>query len=287
MIKSIALSTVLLSSNILIAQEQQAASPQPSDTSAWKHQAMIGASVTQVSFTDWTQGGENALAYGLFLNGKSTYSTQKLDWANSYKFGYGQAKLGSQSIRKTDDNINTGTVLTYKMGTFVNPFASATLITQFGKGFKYDDAGRATPVSDFFDPAYITQAIGVGYQPLPDIKTRLGAALRETLTRIYNEYSDNPATAAVEKTKVEGGIESATEIGWTVMENVVLNANVQIFAPLKDFNHMTIRSDNTLSAKVNKYLSVNLDVQLINDPSVQARTQVKQTLALGFSYSLL
>jgi hypothetical protein len=50
---------------------------------------------------------------------------------------------------------------------------------------------------------------------------------------------------------------------------------------------MTIRSDNTLSAKVNKYLSVNLDVQLINDPSVQARTQVKQTLALGFSYSLL
>jgi hypothetical protein len=58
MIKASALSTVLLSSNILIAQEQQAASPQPSDTSAWKHQAMIGASVTQVSFTDWTQGGE-------------------------------------------------------------------------------------------------------------------------------------------------------------------------------------------------------------------------------------
>jgi hypothetical protein len=285
--KIIALSIILLLSNVVVAQEQRPAPTQPIDTSAWKHTIIISANVTQVSFTDWAQGGENALAYGLFLEAKSARMTDKIDWSNSYKFGYGQAKLGAQGIRKTDDNINLRSVLTYKMGTYINPFASATLITQFTKGFKYDATGAGVPVSNFFDPAYLTQALGVGYQPVPEAKTRLGAALREVLTKVYNEYSDNPATAEVEKTKVEGGIESVTEVGWTVMENVVLNANVQIFAPLKDFKHMTVRSDNTLSAKVNKYLSVNLNVQLINDPSVQARTQIKQTLALGFSYTLL
>lgn len=66
-----------------------------------------------------------------------------------------------------------------------------------------------------------------------------------------------------------------------------INAKLELFAPIKNFKKTTIRSDNTLAAKVNKYLSVNLNVQLINDPEVQPRTQVKQTLALGFSYTLL
>jgi hypothetical protein len=38
---------------------------------------------------------------------------------------------------------------------------------------------------------------------------------------------------------------------------------------------------------VNKFLAMNLNVCLINDPQVQARTQIKQTLALGFSYMLM
>jgi hypothetical protein len=78
-----------------------------------------------------------------------------------------------------------------------------------------------------------------------------------------------------------------TEVGWTVMKNVVLNAKLEIFIPVKQFNRMTVLSDNILSAKVNKLISMNLNVQLINNPQVQARTQIKQTLALGFSYTLL
>lgn len=282
--KKITLSLLFIS-NIAFTQEPQ--STQLADTSVWKHTMIINANITQISFTDWAQGGENSLAYALFLEGKSTYAVDRIDWVNSYKFGYGQAKLGSQSIRKTDDKIDLESVLTYKMGTYINPYASATLKTQFAEGVTYDAAGVATRVSNFFDPAYLTQAIGVGYQPIPEVKTRLGAALREVITKSYVGYSDDPSTSKIEKVKTEGGAESVTEVGWTMMENIVLNAKLEIFAPLKTLSRMTVRSDNTLSAKVNKYLSVNFNVQLINDPSVQARTQVKQTLALGFSYSLL
>ena len=41
------------------------------------------------------------------------------------------------------------------------------------------------------------------------------------------------------------------------------------------------------SNKVNKYLSMNINVFLINDPKIQARTQVKQTLALGVNFTLM
>ena len=98
---------------------------------------------------------------------------------------------------------------------------------------------------------------------------------------------DDPSTAQLEKVRVEGGVESVTEVGWTMMENVVLNVKLELFAPLKKLDRITVRSDNTISAKVNKYLSVNFNVQLVNEPEIQARTQIKQTLAIGFNYTLL
>jgi hypothetical protein len=279
---------LLCIASLSLAQEPQPAQSKLADTSAWKHKMIVNASLTQISFTDWEQGGENALAYALFLEGKSTYIHDAMNWVNSYKFGFGQAKLAAQGIRKTDDKIDLESVLTYKIETYINPFASASLKTQFAEGVIYDALGQAKPVSDFFDPAYLTQTVGFGYQPALEVKTRLGAALRETIAKTYAEkYTDDPTTSEVEKVRIEGGLESVTEVGWTIMENIVLNAKLEIFAPVKHFYRMTVRSDNTFSAKVNKYISMNLNVQLLNDPEVQARTQIKQTLALGFSYTLL
>ena len=44
--------------------------------------------------------------------------------------------------------------------------------------------------------------------------------------------------------------------------------------------------DNTLTANVSKYVVVILNVQIINDKQVSTRTQVKEVLALGLSYTL-
>ena len=269
--------------SVTFSQEPKPASPVTAD-SVWTHAMIVNANITQVSFTDWAQGGENALAYALFLEGKSTYARNVINWVNSYKFGYGQAKLGTQGIRKTDDVIDLESVFTYKIGTYINPFISASLKTQFTEGVKYDAAGGATPVSNFFDPAYITQTVGVGYQPGPVVKTRLGVSLREI---VVNQYGLAYIGDTTKKVDVDGGLESVTEVGWTIMENVVLNAKLEIFAPVKHLDRLTVRSDNTISAKVNKLISMNLNVQLINDPQVQARTQIKQTLALGFSFTLM
>jgi hypothetical protein len=279
---------LLLFAVTAFAQTPQPASPALTDTS-WKHTMIASANITQISFTDWAQGGENALAYALFLEGKSIYAVNAIEWVNGYKFGYGQAKLGSQGIRKTDDKIDLQSVLTYKIGKYVNPFASFSLNTQFSEGVKYDALGIATPVSNFFDPAYFIQTIGVGYQPGPEVKTRLGAALRETIAKNYaSKYTDDPTTTSeVETLRIEGGLESVTEVGWTVMENIILNAKLEIFAPVQHFDRTSIQSDNTLLAKVNKLISMNLNVQLISDPQVQTRTQIKQTLALGFSVILM
>ena len=102
----------------------------------WKHSVVSGLTLTQVSFTDWAQGGENALSYTLSVDGKSVYDNDKTNWSNAYKLAFGQTRLGDQGLRKTDDKIDLENVLTYKLGDYVNPYAAATMKTQFARGLQ-------------------------------------------------------------------------------------------------------------------------------------------------------
>ena len=177
----------------------------------WTHQVVTGLNLTQVSFKDWAQGGQNALAYTLWLNGNSTQDMEKTNWSTSYRFAFGQTRLSDQGLKKTDDEIFLESLLIYKLWTSVNPYASVTLRTQFAKGFEYPQ-GTEVAVSRFFDPAYLTQSIGAAYKPIPEVVTRLGVGVREVLTSQFRQYADDPATPDTEKVKVSGGIESVTNV---------------------------------------------------------------------------
>lgn len=276
------LSLVLLTS-ISFSQQDTAKAP----VYGWTHNVVAGLTLTQVAFSDWVQGGENALAYALTLEGKSVQDLEKTNWATEYKFGFGQTRLGDQGLRKTDDKIDLSSVLTYKLDVYVNPYGAVTFKSQFAKGFTYDANGNRTPVSKFFDPAYITQSVGVGYQPIPEVKTRLGAALREIITQDFNGYADDPSTTTTEKTRVEGGLESVTEAEWKLDDNMLLKSKLELFAPFKSLDRIVVRSDNSITAMVTKVVSVGLTVQIINEPDVSPKTQVKEGLAIGFRYAIL
>ncbi len=253
----------------------------------WAHTMVSGANLTQVSFKDWAQGGENALSYALYLNGNSALDEESLNWGNSYKFSFGQTRLGSQGIRKTDDEIYFESLLIYKLGVYVNPYVAATLRTQFAVGYTYDNAGNATSVSKFFDPGYLTQSAGVAYQPVPEIKTRIGVGVREIITSQFNQYADDPTTSTVEKTKIDGGMEWVTEAAYAFAENMTLTSRVELFDPFKHLDRVYFRTDNLITAKVNKYIAASFGVQILNDVNVSPRTQIKQVMALGFTYTIL
>lgn len=254
----------------------------------WKHSVVSGLNLTQVSLKDWAQGGENALAWTLRLDGLSKLDDTSFVWGNSYKMSYGQAKLGSETTRKTEDRLELESVFTYKLGTEVNPYVGATLKTQFAEGVTIDANGVATPISKFFDPAYLMQGAGFGYRPSPAIKTRLGAALREIITSTYTSYANDPSTPVDQrvKTRVDGGVESVTDAELKLDDNLLLRSKLELFAPARKIREVTMRMDNTLTANVSKYVVVILNVQLINDPNTSTRTQEKEVLALGLTFTL-
>ncbi len=253
----------------------------------WNPEAVTSLSLTQVSFKDWAQGGESALSYGLSFLGRMTHVAEVTDWSNTTKLTYGQTKAGDREFRKTDDEIYFESLLIYHLGTKVNPFGSFTLRTQFAPGYEFSGDTLRTQVSNFFDPGYLTQSVGVAFQPSPILTTRLGGALREVVTSQFNKQADDPDTPEIEKVKISGGLESVTSLTWEFAENMVLSSRLELFAPFSEFTRVIVRNDNIVAAKVNKVISVNFNIQFVNDVNVSRRTQIKETLALGISYTIL
>ena len=252
----------------------------------WKHGLIAGLTLSQVAFTDWVQGGENALSYAINADGKSVDDELLSNWATAYKLAFGQTRLGNQGLRKTDDVIDFSTVYTYKLGVYVNPYASATLKTQFAKGYAYPLPDSSMQVSAFFDPAYLTQSAGVGYQPMKEFKTRLGAGVREVITKDFNQYADDPKTTEIEKTSVDGGLESVTNVEWQWDDNVLFTSQLELFSPFKTMDEIVVRSSTAITGKVNKYITAIFSLQLINERKITPKTQVKESIALGLSYTL-
>lgn len=266
---------------------QEKTEPPPPEK-GWKHSLVSGLSLTQVSYKNWSKGGENSLAYTLSLDGKSTLTDDAALWENQYRLAYGQARLGDKELRKTDDVIDLASVFTYMVAEKLNPYASATFKSQFTTGYQYDANDVGIPVSKFFDPAYLTQAVGVRYQPMPEVRTRLGVGLREVITSEYSSfnYADDPKTGEIEKTSVNGGLESVTDIEWVVMENVLFTSQLAIFEPFQDMEHPIVNNKNKLTGKVNSYITAMFEFELVYDDVVSHQAQLRQGISLGLSYNL-
>lgn len=107
------------------------------------------------------------MAYTLSVEGKSERDDSTLNWANSYKFAFGQARLGGDGLCSTVDKIDLQLALTYKWGNLINPYVAPTLKSQFAEGVTYDEQEVAMPVSALFDQEYLTQSAGFGYGRFP------------------------------------------------------------------------------------------------------------------------
>lgn len=104
------------------------------------------------------------------------------------------------------------------------------------------------------------------------VVARLGVGVREVVTSKFNRYADDPATATVEKARVNGGIESVTNLEWNFAGNMQFKSSLELFAPLTSLDEVIVRSNNTISAKVNTYITVGFNVQLVNDVGTTRRT---------------
>ena len=266
----------------LVAQEAEEKKPE----FGWKNEIVGNLNFTQNKFDNWAQGGEDSWSWQLDINAKFENDQEKFNWSNTGKFSFGQTKIGDADSRKAADEIKLESVYTYKMNPYINPYIALTGKTQISKGYQYNDTSSFA-ISNFLDPGYFTQSAGVGYKPNEIIKTRLGVALKETVADKYR-FADDPETLYhIEKTRIEIGAESVTDLEYKVSENILFKSKLELFSNLEGVNEVDVSWDNLISAKVSEYINVSFNLNLFYDRDISKSRQLKQTLAVGLSYSLL
>jgi len=270
-----------VSAVITLAQTEETEEPKY----GWQKEMIVGINLTQTSFDNYVHGGENSMAWQLNYAYKFVNDQEKSNWANSGKLNYGMIKIGNDETKKSIDEIKLETVYTYKLGINLDPYVAATGETQFAPGYDYS-LDPKFQVSNFADPLYFRESAGFGYKPRDEIITRLGFAMKQTITNDYPvPFADDPETTAIEKTKNEYGLESVTDLDVNITENSNLKSKLELFSNLKAFDQIDVNWDTILTAKVSQYINLNFNVKLLYDKDISKKRQLKQALAVGISYN--
>jgi hypothetical protein len=251
----------------------------------WSPNAAVGINVSQISLSNWSQGGENSITWTLTGNGGFQYLGKDWNFRNRLSIEYGRTKIGSNIFRTNDNDLYMDFVLSKKVGWSVDPFLSLSVRTPVTTGYNY----KVTPfekIADFFDPGYVTESLGFTYDQHAILKTRLGFAVEETFTNKYRQYSDDPDTKGLEAFKLETGFESVTNFQQTVYENLIARSMLRLFTRFENLDIWDVRWDTSIIAKVNNLVNVNFDFLLIYQKSQSVRTQIRQTLQISFIYTI-
>lgn len=259
----------------------------PADTVqfGWNRQASGLLNLSQSYYDNWVKGGSDALTWELNFQGAANLEREGFRFENKGKIAYGQTKIGDKGSRKSSDEWNLESIYTWKLGKWVNPFVSAVERSQFTAGYKYDDeAGTRALTSEFFDPAYFFQTAGAGITPVENLKERLGVTLKETFSA-DNGYADDVETAdEIEDFKIEYGLSSVTEYQITLMENILAATRLEVFVNFKGLEDVDGRWENRIIAKVNKLISVNLELDMLYDIDQSESGQTRESLSVGIAF---
>ena len=252
----------------------------------WVPEAAISLNLSQIALTNWTQGGENSITWTIIGTGGIKHLGPEWTFRNNIKTAYGRTRLGSQDFRTNDNELFFETVLSKNISWAVDPYFSNSIRTAITTNYNYK-VTPAVEIADFFDPGYVTQGIGFTYDRIYGFRARVGFAVKETFTNKFRQYSDDTSTTKKESFKLETGLESAINGEVTIMENIQFKSGLRLFTRHEHLDVWDVRWDNVIVAKVNKLINVNFSFLLIYEKKQSLKTQIKQSLQLGITYTII
>jgi len=274
----------------------------PGDTTIKKIE--FGANLNQGSFSsNWTGGGVNSVALGLFFNALKEKKRGKNSWRNDFQSQYGIVRNKGQQSRKNVDRIYFDSKYNRELTSKWSLFGNINFLTQFANGNEYstdpDLVVSKKKVSGFFSPAYLTEAIGIEYKPVPYFFIDLApGALRQTIVADRKLYVNTPeeknyGVPIGDRVRNEVGIiQLVANFDKDVAKDINLKFRYLLYTSysenkntmVKEFNG-DHRLDAMITAKIAKYFNVNLGAILIYDKDQSEKVQFAQGLSVGFLYT--
>jgi hypothetical protein len=267
--------------------------------SNWKKKLVANVNLNQASFSsNWKAGGINSIGLNSLFNYKANYAHDKVSWDNEIDLLYGFVNNSGQGYRKTVDRIYLDTKYGYKISSKWSAFTSLSFLSQFNKGYKYEDDAtgteRALLISDFLAPAFVTSSWGVEYVPVEYFKVRISPfAPRLTIVKDPRRFTKTvgPEPYGVDSTGTTRwewlAFQLVADFNKDLAKNVNLKWRYMMFANYETIEMKTIdhRVDLTLAIQVSRFINVGLGGILLYDYDQDDGAQLSQVFNIGLAYS--
>jgi hypothetical protein len=291
----------------VLAQTDTALKTTSEPPSPWVNSMQTGINLNQAAYSDnWKAGGANSMAVSVFLNAKSFRKWDRAEWSNDLQLLYGNIQNKGDKLKKSADRIFLESKYAYRIHDYLNAFGSVNFMSQFADGYEYYHAKDSNDqdigpelsrrISGFMAPGYLTEAIGLEYKPLSYFSAQFGVgAMRQTFVLDQSLYSI-PGNDSLVLYGVEKGAKMRNQVAFQfvanfdkeIMKNIFLKARYMNLFDYQNLNGQGIvtRLDATLTAKVNKYINVNVTGVLLYDFDQDKDLQYSQVLSLGILYGI-
>ena len=269
----------------------------------WRTTTSIGLNINQASFSNnWTGGGVNSVAVGGLVNYRADYVKDDYSYTSELNLQYGKIKNKDQLQKKSQDRIFWDNKVAFQLSRTWYFYGALTFESQFDNGFSYDTDPfgneRATLISKFMSPGYLTESVGLEYKPVKYFSTRIGLGTAKQTFVLDNDklvaaalardssanITDNYGVPVGDTFKNEAAFQLTANLDKDIMSNVNLKMRYNLFMPYNEIDYTSHRLDVTLTAKVNRLINVSITGVGLYDKNVTSKIQGSQVLAMGFAF---
>ena len=285
------------------------------DTS-WKYKGNVGLNFSQVSFTNWAAGGQNALNWLGTFHYEINYAKGIYKWDNTLNAALGYSYFNfKQKPVKTDDRLEFTSLAGLKASEHWNYSLEFAFRSQMAKGFDYA-TDSTTYISKFLAPAYISLGLGAEWVPNEHFSVNI-APITGRVTIVNDDYlasigaygvnaldaNDTTVHAKGSKVRFEFGARLAAKMKYSLFNNVDFESKLELFS---NYLHHPERVDvdwqNLFVMKVNSWLNCNFGTHLIYDYDIpfydpdpitgelvkdlNSKVQFKEVLSVGVLFNL-
>ena len=271
---------------------------EPEQKEGWTKGGVFNLNLSQGASRNWAAGAEKfSCSINALANTFAYYKRYRNVWDNTLNVQYGIVNATSIGTRKNDDRFDLLSRYGYQLGDTATSkwylSALTNLRTQMTTGYNYTvDPKRKN--SALFAPAYLLVSPGIMYKPNATFDVFLSPVTsrwvivndkNKDIRRLFN-FTDTSKMAINEI-----GAFLTANLKKDLAKNISLASRLDLFSNYKNNpQNIDVFWTNTLGFKVNKYIGVSYNFDLIYDHDTKnvetgglLGTQLKSLIGIGFT----
>ena len=271
---------------------------EPEQKEGWTKGGVFNLNLSQGASRNWASGAEKfSFSINALINSFAYYKKERNVWDNTLNAQYGIVNATSIGTRKNDDRIDLLSRYGYQLGDTATSkwylSALANLRTQMTLGYNYSVDPKQKN-SGFFAPAYVLVSPGIMYKPNASFDVFLSPVTsrwvivneaNKDIRRLFN-FTDTTQSAINEI-----GAFLTANLKKDLAKNISLTSRLDLFSNYKNNpQNIDVFWTNTLGFKVNKYIGISYNFDLIYDHDTKnvetgglMGTQLKSLMGIGFT----